>query len=227
MRLDTTYTVNTPEGIALELSPAGPVPRTLAWLVDLAIRSAISLFIFVALAFMGKMGMGLAMIFVFLLEWFYPVWFELRHEGQTPGKKLLQIYVAQLDASPVTVASSVVRNLLRVVDFLPFLYGFGLFSTLMTRRFQRLGDLAADTVVLHKQPYSGLAHDFNDPAQHPDATLTLTEQQSIILFAQRRNTLTEERQQELATLSGPLIDKQQNPAQYIRGIASWLAGQRT
>jgi uncharacterized RDD family membrane protein YckC len=226
MRLDTTYTVNTPEGIALELSPAGPVPRTLAWLVDLAIRSAISLFLFVVLAFMGKMGLGLAMILVFLLEWFYPVWFELRHEGQTPGKKLLQIYVAQLDASPVTPAASVVRNLLRVVDFLPFLYGFGLFSTLMTRRFQRLGDLAANTVVLHKQQGSALAHDFNDPSQHPNTSLTLAEQQSIILFAQRRRTLTEERQQELALMSGPLVREQTDAAGHIRGIASWLAGRK-
>ncbi|MEZ5450434.1 MAG: RDD family protein [Thiolinea sp.] len=113
MRLDSTYTVNTPEGIALELSPAGPVPRTLAWTIDLAIRGAISLFLFLILAFMGRMGTGIALILVFLLEWFYPVWFELRHEGQTPGKKLLQIYVAQLDASPVSPAASVIRNLLR------------------------------------------------------------------------------------------------------------------
>ncbi|MEZ5537793.1 MAG: RDD family protein [Thiolinea sp.] len=226
MRLDTTYTVNTPEGIALELSPAGPVPRTLAWLVDLAIRSAVNLFVFVVLAFMGKMGIGLAMIFIFLLEWFYPVWFELRHEGQTPGKKLLQIYVAQLDASPVTPAASIVRNLLRVVDFLPVLYGFGLFSTLMTRRFQRLGDLAANTVVLHKQQGNALAHDFDDPAQRPDVNLTLAEQQSIILFAQRRRTLTDERQQELATMSGPLVAEQTDAAAHIRGIASWLAGRK-
>ncbi|PIE00759.1 MAG: hypothetical protein CSA79_02405 [Thiothrix nivea] len=226
MRLDTTYTVNTPEGIALELSPAGPIPRTLAWLTDLAIRSAISLFIFVLLTFMGKMGLGLAMILVFLLEWFYPVWFELRHEGQTPGKKLLQIYVAQLDASPVTLTASIVRNLLRVVDFLPFLYGFGLASTLMTRRFQRLGDLAANTVVLHRAPANMAIHDLDDPVQHPGVNLTLAEQQSIILFAQRRRTLTDERQQELAAMSGPLVTHQTDAAGYIRGIASWLAGRK-
>ncbi|HPY41401.1 MAG TPA: RDD family protein, partial [Thiolinea sp.] len=150
MRLDTTYTVNTPEGIALELSPAGPIARTLAWLVDLFIRAGVSLLIVIILAFMGSLGFGIAAIFIFLLEWFYPVWFELRSQGQTPGKRLLNIYVAQLDASPVSPAASVVRNLLRVVDFLPLLYGFGLASCLMNRRFQRLGDLAANTVVLHK-----------------------------------------------------------------------------
>ena len=150
MRLDTTYTVNTPEGIALELSPAGPIVRTLAWLVDVSIRAGVSLLIIILLAFMGSLGIGLAMILIFLLEWFYPVWFELRSQGQTPGKRLLNIYVAQLDASPISPAASVVRNLLRVVDFLPFFYGFGLASCLLTKRFQRLGDLAANTVVLHK-----------------------------------------------------------------------------
>ncbi|MGB0846995.1 MAG: RDD family protein [Thiolinea sp.] len=226
MRLDTTYTVNTPEGIALQLSPAGPVPRTLAWLVDLSIRGAITLFIFLILAFMGNLGFGLALILVFLLEWFYPVWFELRHEGQTPGKKLLQIYVANLDASPVSPAASIVRNLLRVIDFLPFLYGFGLASTLMTRRFQRLGDLAANTVVLHRRQQNGLIHDFDDPPQRPDSTLTLPEQQAIILFAQRRHTLTDERQQELAGLCGPLTRQQADPAGVMRGIASWLTGRK-
>ena len=227
MRLDTTYTVDTPEGISLQLSPAGPVPRTLAWLVDLSIRAAISLFIFIILAFMGNLGIGLGMILVFLLEWFYPVWFELRHEGQTPGKKLLQIYVAHLDASPVSPAASIVRNLLRVVDFLPLCYGFGLISVLLTKRFQRLGDLAANTVVLHRQQTHGMIHDFDEPPQRPEATLTLAEQQAIILFAQRQQTLTAGRQQELATLYGPLTQQQADAAGFIRGIASWLTGRKT
>ena len=227
MRLDTTYTVDTPEGISLQLSPAGPVPRTLAWLVDLSIRAAISLFIFIVLAFMGNLGLGLGMILAFLLEWFYPVWFELRHEGQTPGKKLLQIYVAHVDASPISPAASIVRNLLRVVDFLPLCYGFGLASTLMTKRFQRLGDLAANTVVLHRQQPQALVRDFEAPPQRPDATLTLAEQQAVILFAQRQHTLTAERQQELATLCGPLTQQQTDAAGFIRGIASWLTGRKT
>lgn len=224
MHLDTKYTVNTPEGIELVLSPAGPVPRTLAWLVDLLIRGAISIFLFVVLAFMGKMGMGIAMILVFILEWFYPVWFELRHAGQTPGKKLLQIYVAQLDASPVTPAASIVRNLLRVVDFLPALYGFGLISCLMNKRFQRLGDLAANTVVLHQQQDNLLMRDFDDPAVRPDVVLTLPEQQAVISFAQRQRTLTPERQQELADMSGVLVDSKEDSAAHVRGIASWLTG---
>lgn len=224
MRLDTTYTVNTPEGIALQLSPAGPIPRLLAWLLDLLLRSAISLLLVIMLAFLGKLGMGISMILIFLLEWFYPVYFELRHQGQSPGKKMLQLYVAQTDASPVTPSASIVRNLLRVVDFLPVLYGFGFASMVLNRRFQRLGDLAANTVVLHKTNHNGHYTHIEAEPLRPEVTLTLPEQQAIMLFAQRGNTLTASRLEELARMTGPLVDKQDNATGYLQGIAHWLTG---
>ncbi|HMT94273.1 RDD family protein [uncultured Thiothrix sp.] len=226
MRLDTTYTVNTPEGIALELSPAGPVPRTLAWLVDLMIRAGVSLLIIILLAFMGSLGIGLAMILIFLLEWFYPVWFELRSQGQTPGKRLLNIYVAHLDASPISPAASVVRNLLRVVDFLPFFYGFGLASTLLSKRFQRLGDLAANTVVLHKSLPVLSQREISASPEPANVSLSLPEQQALILFAQREATLTAERQQELAQFTASLVNHKTDPAAHLRSIASWLLGKQ-
>lgn len=226
MRLDTTYTVNTPEGIALELSPAGPVPRTLAWLVDLMIRAGMSLLIIILLAFMGSLGLGLAMILIFLLEWFYPVWFELRSQGQTPGKRLLNIYVAHLDASPISPAASVVRNLLRVVDFLPFFYGFGLASTLLSKRFQRLGDLAANTVVLHKSLPILSQREISASPEPANVSLSLPEQQALILFAQREATLTAERQQELAQFTTSLVQNKNDPAAHLRSIASWLIGKQ-
>lgn len=230
MRLDTAYTVNTPEGIALELSPAGPVPRLLAWLLDLLLRSGISILLFITLSILGKLGIGIALILFFLLEWFYPVYFELRHQGQTPGKKMLQIYVAQADASPVTPAASLVRNLLRVVDFLPLLYGFGFVSMILNRRFQRLGDLAADTVVLHQLQFKGNGQQLKAGLEvepiRPPVTLTLPEQQALMLFAQRSNTLTIARQEELAQLVGPLLQEQNNAIHYLQGIAVWLVGGR-
>lgn len=224
MRLDTIYTVNTPEGIALQLSPAGPVPRLLAWMVDLLLRSIISILLFMVLAMLGKMGIGLALILTFLLEWFYPVYFELSRQGQTPGKKMLDLYVAQEDASPVTPSASIVRNLLRVVDFLPLFYGFGFASMLLNRRFQRLGDLAANTVVLHKPRRNGHNPVINAEPMRPEITLTLPEQQAIMLFSQRSHTLTPARLEELARMTGPLTAKQENAAQWLYGVASWLAG---
>ena len=227
MRLDTIYTVNTPEGIALQLSPAGPIPRLLAWMLDLLLRSGISVVLLIALAFLGKLGIGIGMIMLFLLEWFYPVYFELRHQGQTPGKKALNLYVAQSDASPVTPSASIIRNLLRVVDFLPFLYGFGLTSMLCNYRFQRLGDLAANTVVLHRTQTPIYAQHLTDAPIRPDLPLTLSEQQAIILFAQRSHTLTTARQAELAQMTGILVKQQHNATQYLHGIANWLLGGRS
>jgi uncharacterized RDD family membrane protein YckC len=224
MRLDTIYTVNTPEGIALQLSPAGPVPRLLAWALDLLIRALLNTVLFIMLATLGKMGIGIAMILAFLLEWFYPVYFELRQQGQTPGKKMLDLYVAQADASPITVSASLIRNLLRVVDFLPLLYGFGFASMMLNRRFQRLGDLAANTVVLHKSHRKAHQHSIDADPVRPDVTLTLIEQQAIILFAQRSHTLTTARQDELARMTGTLVAQQQDPTHWLQGIARWLTG---
>ncbi len=228
MLLDTTYTVNTPEGIALELAPAGPVPRFLAWSIDLLIRTGVYMLLLITLAFLGNVGMGIAAILLFLLESFYPVYFELRHQGQTPGKKLMAIYVAQLDASPVTLSTSIVRNLLRTVDFLPIFYGFGLGSMLLNKRFQRLGDLAANTVVLHKlTPLNKtLTGRLEVTPIRPDVSLTLAEQQAILLFAQRSHTLTPARLEELAQLTGPLIAKSSNAVKSLQGIAAWFNGNR-
>ncbi len=130
MTLDTLYQVNTPEGISLRLSPAGPVSRMLAWLIDILIRLVINGIFFATLAFFGKTGIGIALILSFLLEWFYPVYFELYKKGQTPGKKMFNLYVTMEDASPISPGASIIRNLLRFVDFLPFLYGFGFISIL-------------------------------------------------------------------------------------------------
>lgn len=224
MRLDTTYTVNTPEGIALTLSPAGLIPRLLAWLLDLLLRSGISLLLVLLLVSLGKLGLGMAMILIFLLEWFYPVYFELRHRGQTPGKKVLNLYVAHTDASPITLTGSLVRNLLRVVDFLPFLYGFGLISMLLNRRFQRLGDLAANTVVLHCHTAAAPKIPPEVASIRPNTRLTLEEQQAILLFAQRSATLAPARLEELARMTGALVPPHQNATQWLQGIAVWLGG---
>ncbi|WP_308873509.1 RDD family protein [Thiothrix subterranea] len=188
------------------------------------LRGLISLLLFAALALLGEMGIGIALILTFLLEWFYPVYFELRHQGQTPGKKMLDIYVAQADASPITFSASLVRNLLRVVDFLPLFYGFGFASMLLNQRFQRLGDLAANTVVLHKISSNGYSTALNVEAIRPTVPLTLPEQQAIMLFAQRSHTLTPARLDELAQMTDALVAKQPKPTQYLQGIAHWLTG---
>lgn len=225
-RLDTSYTVNTPEGITLNLSPAGPAPRFLAWSIDLMVRMVINAILFFLLSFAGKTGIGIALILSFFLEWFYPVYYELRKEGQTPGKKSLGLYVAQEDATPICTSSSVIRNLLRVVDFLPFLYAFGLISMLLNRRFQRLGDLVAKTVVLHKHNLQEAVDSDVEDSIRPPFKLALVEQQALVSYLQRNKQISVARKEELAKLTGELIENKKNPVDYLLGIANYLTGRR-
>ncbi len=228
MTLDTIYQVNTPEGISLRLSPAGPVVRMLAWIIDILIRLVINGVLFTILAFFGKTGIGIAFVLSFLLEWFYPVYFELYKKGQTPGKKMFNLYVTMADASPINLGASIIRNLLRFVDFLPFFYGFGFISMMLTKRFQRLGDLVASTVVLHKAPDYPTVNEDKTEAIFPPVVLNLTEKQALIHFQQRIPYLTAERAEELAQIATPLLlpnssDNKQASARLL-GIANWIMG---
>ena len=150
MLLDTAYRVEIPGGIHLEAQVVGPIPRILAFTIDLVIRGIILAVLSIASIplGMGGVGGGFFLIILFVIEWLYPVLFELLARGQTPGKKLLGIAVVNDDLSPVTLGTSLIRNLLRTIDFLPFFYLAGIVTMLSNRRFQRLGDLAAGTLVI-------------------------------------------------------------------------------
>src|SRR6218665_196610 len=154
-KLDTLQTVELAEGIEIRLRIAGPLVRAGAYLVDLVIRmlilSVASFAIFIGgLAIGGQVAIGLSMLAWFLLDWFYPVFFEAGKRGATPGKRIAGLRVVQATGSPITLGQAVVRNFLRFIDGMPFFtYGIGLGSCLASRRFQRLGDLAAGTVVVY------------------------------------------------------------------------------
>jgi uncharacterized RDD family membrane protein YckC len=234
--LDTVYAAETPEGIALSLSPAGPVPRVLAYLIDTVVRVMLwTVTVVLARAFGGAGPVPmLALISVFAIEWIYPIAFELSMSGATPGKKAMGLQVAMESGLPVTPAASVTRNLLRVADFLPFLYAFGLVSMLLRRDFKRLGDLAAGTLVVHSVPVS-LHADFPPaPAVAPPRPLTRREQAAVVSWAGRALTLTADRFAELARLARPLVsgDGAAAPAEpdadarRLLGIAHWLVGNR-
>ncbi len=226
--IDTSYSVATPEGISLHLTPAGPVPRLYAWSVDILIRMLIYLFLGFVANLLGNFGVGIASIVIFFIEWFYPVYFEVFRSGQTPGKKMFHIYVAQESGAPVSFGSSMVRNVIRFIDFLPLLYGFAFMSMLLSDKFQRLGDLAANTVVLYLPQENNLPIDNKEletiPAEQAQITFNLKEQQAIISFSNRISTLNDDRSTELAQLTGLLVSDQKNPTRYIYGIANGLLG---
>lgn len=206
--LDTTLTVETPEGVELSLHIAGPVVRILAWAMDIGIRVLLYFFLGLVLDNFLNAGMGILLIAIFLLEWFYPVFFEIYNHGATPGKKRMGIKVLQESGVPVTWAGSVIRNLLRAVDFLPLFYGFGLLTMLLSRNFQRLGDVAAGTLVVYapdEDKYMPLPDVASLPVPFP---LTLEEQQALVHFAERAQTIQQNRVNELADIVSGLSGKQ-------------------
>jgi uncharacterized RDD family membrane protein YckC len=227
--LDTRYRVEIPGGINLEAQVVGPIPRFFAFAIDLVIRGIVIFALSILSIPFGSFGLGggFFLIFLFIIEWLYPVLFEVYMRGQTPGKKLLKISVINDDLSPVTLGTSMVRNLLRTVDFLPLFYLAGLISMLSNRRFQRLGDMAAGTIVISvpESAKSAVMKDIQPLA--PVTSLLRSEQSSIIDFLQRSQQLSEPRQQELASiLVGVTHQKADNGVEKLQRIGAWFLGVR-
>jgi uncharacterized RDD family membrane protein YckC len=154
-------TIETPEQIALEYSLASAGSRFLALAVDTLIEGAvfigIGLLALVASMIRGS-GAGAVALWMqallllagFCVYYGYFAMFEAVWSGQTPGKRLVGLRVITTSGRPITTFDAIVRNLLRIVDQLPGIYAIGLTSIFMTARNQRLGDLAAGTVVVHE-----------------------------------------------------------------------------
>ena len=229
--LDTVVSAETPEGILLELRPAGLSARFYAFTLDWVIRLAIMYAAAMALAFTGGIGVAFWFILFFALEWFYPVAFELTPSGATPGKRVFGLKVVMDNGLPVVPAASLTRNLLRVADFLPFFYGFAIVSMLLRRDCKRLGDIAAATIVVHEpRPVPRITLDDVTPVM-PSISLAPQDQAAVIALAARAPRLTAERLDELAALaaavsgdagrSGPEVTRR------VLGVAQWLLGRRS
>jgi uncharacterized RDD family membrane protein YckC len=222
--LDTVRTYETPEGILLELRVAGPVVRACAWAIDALIRLALYLGLVMLFSFLGGLGMGIMLIGFFLIEWFYPAIFEA-HYGATPGKKAMRIQVIQDDGTALTWVSSMIRNLVRAADFFPLLYGFGLLAMLSNRDFKRLGDLAAGTLVVYRTQQRDRVEAPSAESPKPlPVGMSVEEQRVLLDFAERRDRLSPQRQEELAELV-PLLTTRRGPAAVdeLLAYASWLA----
>jgi uncharacterized RDD family membrane protein YckC len=231
VRLDTQTSAETPEGIALALRPAGVFSRAAAFAVDLLIRGALMLLCSAVLSPLGRFGGGLALIVWFALEWLYPVLFELLPGNATPGKRAFGLRVTMDSGLPVTPAASLLRNLLRTADFLPFAYGLGLAAVLMRRDFKRLGDLAAGTLVVHAQRATLHGQVPDAAPKAPAGPLSPRAQAAIISWAGRASRVTEARLAELALLAAPAsgVDAATPPREAVLrllAVAQWLIGRR-
>ena len=226
-KLDNILTVITPEGIEIEQRLAGIWSRSYAWMFDLLIRLLIYILLISITSFMDVLGYGLLLIGVFVLEWFYPVFFEIKYNGQTPGKMLLNIRVVNADATNIGWSESLLRNILRTVDFLPVMYATGLISILLTRNFQRIGDLAANTIVIYEPEKDSLQKiPYYIPQPFP-VELDLHEQHYILKYAERCSSLSEERQAELASyMSNIKSDEHTNRSDQLLAAANYILGRK-
>ncbi|MCS6940141.1 MAG: RDD family protein [Roseiflexus sp.] len=152
------YIVETPEQIELAYDVAGIGSRFLAAIVDSALIALAELALFFALAqiigifeFAESVLIAIGAALGFAILWGYYIAFELTWNGQSPGKRLIGLRVVSEGGRPITVVGSIIRNLIRIVDFLPFLYGVGVIAMFIDRRARRLGDLAASTLVVRER----------------------------------------------------------------------------
>jgi uncharacterized RDD family membrane protein YckC len=152
---DDRMAVATPEGVTLEFVLAGVGSRFFAGLIDGLIQFAavVAMLVLAALleSWLGGYIAAVAAIFVFVVFLGYDIAFETLASGRTLGKRWTGLRVVKTSGAPVTFLTSAVRNLLRLVDFLPTTYLIGIVLILATKNNQRLGDLAAGTIVVRER----------------------------------------------------------------------------
>jgi uncharacterized RDD family membrane protein YckC len=205
-------TLETPEQIGIEFELAGVGSRLLAALLDLLYMLVFLIAAVVAvIASMSReervterltenlarseaptTGMSataaiLLLLSVFVVQWGYYIISEMVTKGSSPGKRTLGLRVIRDNGLPIGFAQSLLRNLVRLVDFLPWGYGVGLISVFVTSRSQRLGDLVAGTLVVRvEKPARAAAY---AAASAGGRLLSADERQLVQRYVDRRTTL--------------------------------------
>lgn len=156
---DEFLNIHTPENVAFGYEIVGIGSRFMAALVDSVIIGIVYLIVVLAMVFVlgnfvddnsmvGSFVAGLFGLLGFLFIWGYYIFFEMMWNGGSPGKQMVGLRVIRRDGAPITLAESIIRNLVRLVDFLPFAYGAGVVTMFIDGQSRRLGDLAAGTLVV-------------------------------------------------------------------------------
>lgn len=151
--LDDRVTIATPEGIELELILAGVGSRFAATLLDIVVQLGAIFALAIVLGPLGNNGFVIAgyLVAVFLIIFAYDIALETWNRGRSVGKLAAGLRVVRVGGEAEGFLTAAVRNFLRIVDFLPAFYVVGVTSILATSRNQRLGDLAAGTLVVRER----------------------------------------------------------------------------
>jgi uncharacterized RDD family membrane protein YckC len=156
---EASVSIQTPEGISFSYPLAGPITRFAAWIIDALIIIAVVTMLTRITRNIALVSSGVAAVFgiigYFIVSIGYGMFLEWRWRGQTIGKRLLKIRVMDMEGMRLTFQQIAIRNLLRALDSLPALYTVGGVSMVVSRYAQRLGDMAAGTIVV-RQSRSGV-----------------------------------------------------------------------
>lgn len=150
---DTDLVVATPERVSFDYQVAGLGTRAIAQLLDLLILGGVLLGVWIAAIAVGQTGVStvaylLALIGSFVVVFGYFWASEAFWSGQTVGKRVFRLRAVGDRGEPMTFAQAGIRNIVRIVDFLPYAYGVGIVVLFINGKGKRLGDLAAGTVVV-------------------------------------------------------------------------------
>ena len=201
--------IETPEQTSIEFPLAGIGSRFIAVLLDLLFQAgavtALVLIFFGLTAVTGLFGVGrhptagvwiaaILILLYFVLMYGYFILFEAIWSGQTPGKRITHLRVIKDTGQPITTIDSVGRNLMRIVDQLPFAYGIGVLCAWISPQSKRLGDYVAGTVVVHENSLQTVAPQWQSPEQpamHQYGASRLTPEEFALIeaFLSRRNAL--------------------------------------
>jgi uncharacterized RDD family membrane protein YckC len=211
-------TIETPEQTLLEFPLAGIGSRFLAVALDTLLQAAAYLVLALIAALLNTLGFlvplgkqwGIAVVIfiAFLVQFGYYGLFEAVWNGQTPGKRWTHLRVIQDSGRPVSAYDAILRNLLRIVDWLPTLYAVGIVTILISPEKKRVGDYAAGTVVIHEKPLEGVGSIWSvraapaasqlAPGAILSVPLSLDELQLVETFFERRASLDPEVRRSMA-----------------------------
>jgi uncharacterized RDD family membrane protein YckC len=242
-RLDTLQSIELAEGVEVRLRIAGPLLRGGALAIDFAVQTGIIIGCDILLRLLGlaagwQVSAAFQRLFLFFMFWWYPVFFEFSAWGATPGKRMMGLRVVQTSGSPITFGQSVLRNFLRFADQLPPIsiglfylptMAFGLISCISTRRFQRLGDLAAGTVVVYDKILPEPVVNAPPPiaAMMPTAILRPEEVRAVIAFRDRAGLWSEGRRAEIGDHAEELTGSRGAAGvSRLMAMAHWLQERR-
>jgi uncharacterized RDD family membrane protein YckC len=228
--LDTEVAIETPEHIVFHYRVAGPARRAVAYLIDLVVCYlaviVVGVIVMLALTMGGtlsgiedasqisKAGVGVLLVLLFFVQWGYFTALEA-WRGASIGKSALGLRVVTSEGRPIGFVASLLRNLLRAADALPFGYLGGVVSMALTKRFQRVGDLVAGTMVVRTERAAAAKPIVLRPPASPEelreipdeVRLDPEERAAFELFLRRDHALGAGRRDELANLLADVLRK--------------------